>query len=138
MSGIRGKHTRPERLIRTALHRHGFRYRLHPKNLPGKPDIVLPKHRAVVFIHGCFWHGHDCSLFKLPDTRRDFWKNKIDGNRRRDATVGSELATQGWRQLTVWECAFRGRHMLGFERTVDTILDWLISDDTSSDIRGSA
>ena len=138
MSGIRGKNTKPELLIRSALHRHGFRYRLHPKNLPGKPDIALPRHHAVIFVHGCFWHGHDCSLFTPPDTRRDFWAQKIDGNRRRDATVGEELTDLGWRRLVVWECALRGRHRLGFDRTIDTMLHWLASDDQISEVRGTA
>jgi DNA mismatch endonuclease, patch repair protein len=84
MAGIRGKNTRPEMLVRRALHAHGYRFRLHRKDLPGKPDIVLPKYRAVIFVHGCFWHGHDCHLFKWPKTREDFWIQKIKNNQERD------------------------------------------------------
>ena len=80
MSGIRGKNTRPELLIRKGLHARGFRFRLHDKRLPGKPDLVLPKYSAVIFVHGCFWHGHDCHLFKWPQSRREFWRKKITRN----------------------------------------------------------
>ena len=85
MSGIRGKDTRPEVLVRKALHALGFRYRLHNKSLPGKPDLSFPKYKAVIFIHGCFWHGHSCRYFKVPKTRTDFWQDKINSNRLRDA-----------------------------------------------------
>ena len=87
MSGIRGRDTKPEKLIRSALHRLGFRFRLQSKKIPGRPDLVLPKFRAAVFVHGCFWHGHDCPLFRLPGTRRAFWDAKIKRNRERDTEV---------------------------------------------------
>ena len=109
MSGIRGKNTQPEILIRHGLHRLGFRYRLHGSKLPGRPDIVLPKFNAVILVHGCFWHGHDCRYFKLPTTRTGFWKEKIDGNRARDSRNLDSLLTAGWRVCIVWECAVRGR-----------------------------
>ena len=84
MSNIRGRDTKPEKLIRNGLHRLGFRFRLHHKSLPGRPDLVFPRYNAVIFVHGCFWHGHDCPLFKLPATRRSFWLDKISGNFKRD------------------------------------------------------
>ncbi|WP_439636117.1 very short patch repair endonuclease [Oceanicaulis sp.] len=109
MSGIRGKDTKPELIVRQGLHARGYRFRLHRKDLPGKPDIVLPKYRAVIFVNGCFWHGHDCHLFKWPKTREEFWREKIDLNRKRDATSISDLLSRNWRVLVVWECALKGR-----------------------------
>ena len=109
MSNIRGKDTKPELLIRHALHAKGLRYRLHVKDIPGRPDMVFPRFRAVVFVHGCFWHGHDCSLFHLPGTRTKYWKEKIEKNRKRDNEVAAMLLDSGWRYLVVWECAIRGR-----------------------------
>lgn len=107
MAGIRSKDTKPERLVRSALHRAGFRFRLHDAKLPGHPDVVLPRWRAVVFVNGCFWHGHACRFFRLPATRQDFWRNKIDRNRTNDANAVSGLRAQGWRVAIVWECALR-------------------------------
>lgn len=109
MSRIKGRDTAPEMVIRRALHSRGFRYRLHDKLLPGCPDLVFPKHQAVIFIHGCFWHGHDCKLFKWPTTRRDFWQEKIGQTRRRDEKAERELRALGWRTLVIWECSLRGR-----------------------------
>jgi DNA mismatch endonuclease (patch repair protein) len=108
MSRIRGKDTLPELLLRRGLHAAGLRFRLHARDLPGRPDLVFPRYRAVVLVHGCFWHGHDCQLFKLPETRRDFWRAKIAGNRARDTRNHSALLRQGWKVLTVWECALKG------------------------------
>lgn len=108
MSRIRGKDTKPEMLLRRWLHATGLRYRLHVRSLPGCPDLVFPRFRAVIFVHGCFWHGHSCRLFRLPDTRRDFWKEKITRNRLRDQLALERLQVGGWRVLTVWECALRG------------------------------
>lgn len=137
MAGIRSANTQPETRLRTALHRQGFRYRLHAK-LPGRPDFVLPKHRAAVFVHGCYWHGHDCSLFRLPGTRREFWQKKIEGNRARDIRSCAALAAAGWRSLTVWECAFRGRHQLGFDETVRKVSRWIVTGGQGTEIRGTA
>lgn len=109
MSGIKGKNTRPEIIVRQALHRAGFRFRLHRKDLPGKPDIVLPKYHAVIFVHGCFWHGHDCRYFKVPKTRTEFWLNKIMANARRDRMQKDALESAGWTVLTVWECEIRDK-----------------------------
>ena len=107
MSGIRAKNTRPEILIRKALHGAGLRFRLHDKKLPGKPDIVLPKYRTVLFVNGCFWHGHRCRVFKWPKTRTKFWKDKITGNMARDKKSLAILGAMGWRTLTIWECEIR-------------------------------
>lgn len=108
MAGIRGKNTKPELLLRRALHARGFRYRLHGRDVPGKPDLVLPKHQAVVFVHGCFWHHHQgCRFATTPSTRPDFWQAKFTANRSRDAKVASMLTRDGWRIATVWECALR-------------------------------
>ncbi|WP_080581743.1 very short patch repair endonuclease [Sinorhizobium fredii] len=108
MSRIRGRDTRPELVIRRGLHARGYRYRLHVKDMPGRPDIVFPKHHAALFVHGCFWHGHNCPLFRMPVTRPEFWESKISANRSRDARNCSALANDGWRVLTVWECSMRG------------------------------
>lgn len=104
MSGIRSKDTKPELTVRRHLHRKGLRYRLHEK-LPGKPDLVFPKHRTVVFVHGCFWHRHEgCKYATTPKSNADFWQEKFSANVRRDAQAQRALEAQGWRVLTVWEC----------------------------------
>lgn len=108
MASIRSKNSRPELLIRRYLHANGFRFRLHRPDLPGRPDLVLPRWNAVVFVHGCFWHGHaGCRYFRWPATRADFWSNKIAGNIARDARAENALRTLGWRLAIVWECALR-------------------------------
>lgn len=119
MSRIRGKDTKIELEVRKGLHALGFRYRLGGAGLPGRPDIVLPKYRTVVFVHGCFWHQHDCHLFRLPKTRTEFWKNKMDANRVRDVRVAYELEAREWHVETVWECELRG---LSTERRGDAII----------------
>ena len=136
MSGIRGRNTRPEIAIRQGLHREGFRFRLNDRRLPGRPDIVLPRWRAVVFVHGCFWHGHDCSLFKWPRSREAFWREKITGNRSRDLDTASLLLQAQWRVLAIWECALRGRSRLGTEETVVRAAEWIRSGLQIGEIRG--
>lgn len=126
MSGIRGKDTKPEILVRKALHARGFRYRLHVAGLPGKPDLVFPRYRAVLFIHGCFWHGHDCRYFRLPATRPEFWTQKIRGNQDRDRRQVQTLKEAGWRTLVVWECMTRKGYSIPFDGLVDCIADWLV------------
>lgn len=124
MSGIRGRNTRPELQIRSALHGRGFRFRLHRRDLPGNPDVVLPRWRVVVFAHGCFWHGHEgCRYFRLPKTRADFWSRKISGNAERDIAAIRRLLDMGWRVAVVWECALRNNpqdsldELVGFMRS---------------------
>lgn len=137
MSGIKSKNTKPELVMRRGLHALGFRYRLHAKEIPGKPDLWLPKYRAAIFIHGCFWHGHNCSLFKIPGTRQDFWKAKIDTNRARDARVNELLADTGLRQLEIWECALRGSGRIGLEETLARAAEWLRGEEIRCEIRGT-
>lgn len=134
MSGIRAKDTKPEILVRRALHALGFRYRLHDRRLPGRPDIVLPRYRAVVFIHGCFWHGHDCRLFKEPGTRRDFWLSKIERNRANDSKHADALAGAGWRVATVWECALRGKQASA-DAVAARLAQWFRGTSASIEIR---
>ncbi len=107
MRAIRNKDTKPELLIRKALHARGYRYRLGGSGLPGHPDIVLPRYKTVIFINGCFWHGHDCKYFKLPATRTEFWAGKIKSNQERDQRSASRLLELGWTVLTVWECSLK-------------------------------
>ena len=108
MSRIRGQNTEPELMLRRGLHRRGLRYRLHRKDLPGTPDLVFPARKAVILVHGCFWHLHDCPKFKWPATREEFWRTKIQRNHQRDREVLEELRQAGWRVQIVWECALRG------------------------------
>jgi len=136
MSGIQAKNTKPELSLRKALHSRGFRYRLHVRNLPGKPDLVFPKYNAVVQVNGCFWHGHDCHLFKWPSTRRDWWRAKIEGTRTRDAGNKKALLSLGWRQASVWECALKGRSRLETVDLVNQLALWLTSNQEELDIRG--
>ncbi|MEF3082714.1 very short patch repair endonuclease [Luteimonas sp. SMYT11W] len=108
MAGIRGKNTKPELTIRRWLHADGFRFRLFRRDLPGRPDIVLPRWNVVVFAHGCFWHGHQgCSYFRLPKTRPEFWESKIRRNAERDHEAIGRLEEAGWRIAVIWECALR-------------------------------
>ncbi|MEO7490338.1 MAG: DNA mismatch endonuclease Vsr [Ferruginibacter sp.] len=105
MQQIKGKNTKPEMLVRSFLHANGYRYRLHDKKLPGKPDLVLRKYGTVIFIHGCFWHGHtDCKYYVVPKTRTDWWLNKINGNITNDVKAITALKKAGWKIITVWEC----------------------------------
>ncbi len=108
MRAVKSSGTKPEMIVRRALHGMGLRYGLHRKDLPGKPDIVMPKWRTVVFVHGCFWHGHDCKRgARRPATNSDYWIAKIARNRARDAKCGAELAEMGWRVIVIWECQTR-------------------------------
>lgn len=125
MSGIKSKNTAPELLVRRALHRRGFRYRLHAKGLPGSPDLTFAGRRAAVFIHGCFWHRHQgCRYATTPATRRDFWQTKFDINVARDERAFAALRAAGWRVAVVWECAVREQ----FADTISQLEHWLVSE----------
>lgn len=110
MQNVKTKNTAPEIKLRSLLHKNGFRFRVNRKDLPGKPDIVLPKYRAVIFVHGCFWHGHDCPRGQRPQTNADFWNQKIDRNVIRDKSDASLLESLGWRVLIVWECEIKKKN----------------------------
>lgn len=134
MSGIRGKDTKPEMIVRRGLHAMGFRYKLHDKRLPGRPDLVLPKHRAVIFVHGCFWHKHDCKYFKWPKTRKEFWRSKIEKNVARDTIAMETLKRSGWRIAVVWECSFRD--VSDATERMRILGDWVNSDRQEIEISG--
>lgn len=137
MSGIRSRDSRPEMVIRRGLHARGYRYRLHSRRLPGKPDLVFNSRRAVIFVHGCFWHGHTCHLFKWPSTRAAWWRTKIEANRVRDASVREQIADMGWRQLRVWECVLKGVNRRSPDDVVEEVAAWLEGDEADYDIRGT-
>jgi len=128
MSGIRSKNTKPELLIRKGLFKLGYRYKINA-NMFGKPDIILKKYNAVIFIHGCFWHGHmGCKNFKIPKSNTQFWVEKIDKNRKRDGEVLNCLHASGWRICIIWECAIRGKNqLLNLDKTINEISKWLKS-----------
>ncbi|MDB2686882.1 DNA mismatch endonuclease Vsr [Mariniblastus sp.] len=126
MSKIGGRDTKPELLIRSGLHRLGFRYSLHRKDLPGKPDIVLPAYDTVIFVHGCFWHCHEgCEYFRMPKSNKQFWKDKLGGNKKRDQKNVKLLLSDGWYVGTVWECVTRNRTDEQIERAVKRIANWI-------------
>jgi DNA mismatch endonuclease, patch repair protein len=105
MARVKGRDTKPEKIVRSLLHAMGYRFRLHRKDLPGKPDIVLPKHKKVIFVHGCFWHGHpSCRRAARPTSNVNFWNTKIDGNISRDSAAQAALTSQGWQYLILWQC----------------------------------
>ncbi|WP_426582701.1 very short patch repair endonuclease [Mucilaginibacter sp. R-33] len=120
MSRIRSRDTKPEMQVRKFLFLRGFRYRLHDKRLPGRPDIVLPKYKTILFINGCFWHGHEgCRYFVVPKTRTEWWINKIDTNRGKDAAAVIKLQDAGWNIITIWECDLKKNN---FEQTLNTLI----------------
>jgi DNA mismatch endonuclease, patch repair protein len=131
MASIKGRDTKPETILRKALHRRGLRYRLHASELPGRPDIVLPRHRAAVLVHGCFWHRHGCRLTSTPASNSDFWQAKFASTVERDARQMRQLVELGWRVATVWECALRHD---GPDVVANTVAEWLASTATSIDI----
>ncbi|WP_311268786.1 DNA mismatch endonuclease Vsr [Sphingobium sp. WCS2017Hpa-17] len=136
MAAIKGSHTKPEMQVRAALHAAGLRFRLHVKNLPGKPDLVFPRWRAVIFVNGCFWHHHDCHLFRWPSTREDFWRAKIGRNVENDDRVVGALLASGWRVATVWECALKGRTRLDFPEAMQRLVAWIRSSEKTMTVRG--
>ncbi|WFR99577.1 very short patch repair endonuclease [Rhizobium tumorigenes] len=125
MAGIKGKNTKPELVLRRALHARGLRFRLHAENVAGKPDLLFPKFKAAVFVNGCFWHRHGCRYTTTPSTRADFWEKKFSGNVARDLAVAENLAKAGWRIAIVWECAVRNPE--GVTKTADQLYEWLKS-----------
>jgi len=119
MSQIKGKNTKPEMLVRRFLHGNGYRYKLHDKSLPGKPDIVLPKYKTVIFVNGCFWHGHkNCKYYLVPKTRTEWWLNKINGNIANDTKAISSLKKEGWKIITIWECDLKSAKV---DETLNTL-----------------
>ena len=112
MQAIRGKDTGPEMAVRRMVHAMGFRYRLHRRDLPGRPDLVFGPRRKVIFVHGCFWHAHNCKYGRMPQSRREYWIPKLTANKERDAANEAKLAASGWQVLTVWECEIRDREAL--------------------------
>lgn len=136
MAGIRGRDTKPELTLRRGLHALGFRYRLHVKDMPGKPDLVFPARRAVLFAHGCFWHGHDCELFRWPKTRAEWWRNKIATTRSVDGKAVEALVSDGWRVGVVWECAIKGKSRRPLEAVIASCASWLRSEEPRFEISG--
>lgn len=132
MARVRSADTKPELVLRKALHAIGFRFRLHVRSLPGCPDIVMRKHRCAIFVNGCFWHGHaDCKHFRIPKTRPEFWSAKIEANRERDTRAIEALLGCGWRVLVVWECATRSFQV---ENLINIIATWLQGTETSAEL----
>ena len=136
MAAVRARDTKPELMIRKALHGAGLRYRFNVRDLPGKPDIVLPRYRAVVFVHGCFWHRHECDLFRWPESRTEFWRDKLDANAARDVKAADALEEAGWRQAVIWECALKGRKKRDFQDTMQRLIAWIRSDEQAITIGG--
>ena len=136
MASVRNKNTGPEKLLRLALHQSGLRYRLHVKELPGTPDLVFPRFRAVVFVHGCYWHSHGCFRSTRPKSRCEFWDAKFRANRLRDKRDFERLREHLWRVLIVWECALVGRNALPLYETVDSVGAWLNGTRESGEISG--
>lgn len=136
MSKVKGKNTSIETDIRKALFARGYRYRIHTGKLSGHPDIVFPKYKAAVFVNGCFWHAHDCSRFKIPDSNKEFWTKKFENNKARDTRTYETLRQAGWRILVVWECALKGKRKKDFDGLIDEIETWLHGDSIYSEISG--
>jgi len=136
MAAIKGKNTKPEIRIAEALHKRKIRFRSHDTSLPGKPDFVIPKYGAVIFVHGCFWHQHHCHLFKWPSTRPEFWKTKLDRNVIVDHRSVRQLKQQGWWILKIWECALKGKKRLDFDLLMDRVEHWLRYEERNKSITG--
>jgi DNA mismatch endonuclease, patch repair protein len=138
MSQIRGKDTGPEKAVRSGLHRLGFRFLLHDKRLPGKPDIVFPRYNAVLHVNGCFWHGHkNCHLFSWPKgDKKDWWREKINRTRKRDKATEAKLKSLGWRVGIIWECSLKGKSRLPEGKVFSDSARWLKSNSQELEIRG--
>lgn len=135
MRMIKGRDTKPEILIRKALHRAGMRYKLHVASIPGRPDIVFPRYRAIVQVNGCFWHGHDCPLFRLPSTRREFWEAKINGNRVRDQATQAAQQEANWRAFVVWECSLKGPGKRPFAEVIAACIEFIRGTERTGEIK---
>ncbi len=128
MSSVKNKNTAPELNIRKALFARGLRYRLHDRKLPGTPDLVFPKYKAVIFIHGCFWHNHDCKHGRLPATNRPFWETKLRGNALRDQQNIAQLQALGWHVHVIWSCSLKQKHSFISDQQIHEIVEWVIGD----------
>lgn len=137
MAAIKSSDTKPELLVRRAMHSRGLRYRLHQRDLPGRPDLVFSRYRAVVFVHGCFFHGHDCHLFHWPRSNSAFWREKIGRNIERDKEVTRTLLTAGWRVGVVWECALKGKARLNGQEAMGTLAAWIREGGKSFMLKGN-
>ena len=125
------KNTKPENLVRKALTSKGYRYRLHRKDLPGSPDIAMPGRRIVIFVHGCFWHRHECQYFKWPGSNKNFWRSKLLENVRRDAVAIGVLKLAGWRVCVLWECTLKQKTSGVVDRMLDRVAKWIRAPDNS-------
>ena len=136
MARVGSKNTKPELLIRKSLHALGFRYRLHVKDLPGKPDLVFPRYKSVIQINGCFWHGHSCPRCRMPSSNTEYWNRKVARNMERDVANRRLLIEGGWRVLTIWECALTGKRKLGLNEVIALASKWLLSTEPICEIEG--
>lgn len=134
MSAVKGKNTKPEMLMRSLLHKNGFRFRLHDKTLPGKPDIILKKYKAVIFVHGCFWHLHGCRKSNIPENNKEFWLEKLNTNKERDRRNIEELNKLGWRVLVIWECSLKGENKIFYEEILTYTRKFLLSNEYINDL----
>ena len=137
MRSIRSKDTSPELFVRSLVHRCGFRFRLHSSRLPGRPDLVLPRHRAVILVNGCFWHGHDCHIYNPSKKRPPEWERKIARNRERDRINMSACRDLGWKSLIVWECAIQGKTRLAKDEISRLVSTWLLESECDTEIKGT-
>ncbi|ELH0896696.1 DNA mismatch endonuclease Vsr [Vibrio fluvialis] len=137
MKAIKSRDTKPEMIVRRLLHNNGFRYRVAPENLPGKPDLWLAKWNTAIFVNGCFWHMHSCERFRLPDTRKEFWLQKLGVNKKRDQEKNNQLLVSGKRVLIIWECSLLGKEKLPHAMILSLIKTFLFSDSPEAEINGS-
>ena len=136
MASIPSRNTKPELYVRKALHSLGFRYRLHVKRLPGSPDIVLPRYKAVIQVNGCFWHGHDCPANRPAKSNTEYWYQKISKNQARDERNRNALLKSGWRLLVIWECAIQGKQKLDRKVLISLVENWVLVGNELAEIRG--
>lgn len=125
MAAVKNKNTLPELNIRKALFAKGLRYRMHLKAFPGKPDLIFPKYKSVIFINGCFWHKHDCHLSKIPETNKEFWTHKLNENKQRDRKNIKEIQQMGWRVKTIWLCALKNKKAFADEEDLQEVVNWI-------------